>query len=216
MLGSQPDDPRPYLFFALLFALASGFAWMADLPGTISITWNGYVWEQPPVIVALVAGVLLAAFLAVVWIIRVILKSPQIASRFLRRRRKDKGYAALSQGLIAIGTGNAKLARRHGLEADRLLSDEPATKLLLAQTAQLAGRGRGGAQPFRGHAGGSRDEGPGPARPLRGSRTPQRARGRPPLCGRSGKDNAGPRVGRESRSRLSGRRPSLGSGAQDA
>ncbi|MCX2725167.1 heme biosynthesis protein HemY [Roseibium salinum] len=131
---------RVLIFFALLFALASGFAWMADLPGTISITWNGYVWEQPPVIVALVAGVLLAAFLAVVWIIRVILKSPQIASRFLRRRRKDKGYAALSQGLIAIGTGNAKLARRHGLEADRLLSDEPATKLLLAQTAQLAGR----------------------------------------------------------------------------
>lgn len=131
---------RVLLFFSLLFLLALGFGWVADLPGTISVSWNGYVWEQPPVIVALVVGVALVAFLLAVWIIRVILKSPQIANRFFRRRRQDKGYAALSHGLIALGTGNAKLARRHGLEADRLLSEEPAAKLLLAQTAQLAGK----------------------------------------------------------------------------
>lgn len=131
---------RVLIFFAMLFALALGFAWMADLPGTISISWNGYVWEQPPVVVALVAGLGLAVFLAAVWLIRVILKSPQIAGRFFRQRRKDKGYNALSQGLIALGTGNAKLARRHGLDADKLLNEEPATKLLLAQSAQLAGR----------------------------------------------------------------------------
>ncbi|MES0883591.1 heme biosynthesis protein HemY [Roseibium sp. SCP14] len=131
---------RVLFYFLLLFALAAGFAWMSDLPGTISISWNGYVWEQPPVVVALVAGVALVAFLAVVWLIRVILKSPQIATRFFRRRRKDKGYTALSHGLIALGTGNAKLARRYGLDADRLLAEEPAAKLLLAQTAQLAGK----------------------------------------------------------------------------
>lgn len=131
---------RVFIFFSLLFLLALGFAWMADLPGTISVSWNGYVWEQPPVIFALVVGVLLAAFLFAVWVIRVILKSPQIANRFFKRRRKDKGYEALSHGLIALGTGNAKLARRYGLDADRLLAEEPAAKLLLAQTAQLAGK----------------------------------------------------------------------------
>lgn len=131
---------RVFLFFLLLFGLAAGFAWMADLPGTISISWNGYVWEQPPVVVALVAGVALVVFLLVVWVIRMILQSPQIAGRFFRRRRKDKGYTALSHGLIALGTGNAKLARRYGLDADKLLPEEPAAKLLLAQTAQLAGK----------------------------------------------------------------------------
>lgn len=131
---------RVLLFFAILFALAVGFAWLSDVPGMISISWNGYVWEQPPAVVAVVAGVLLAIFLAVVWVIRVILKSPHIASRFFQRRRKDKGYQALSQGLIALGTGNSKQARRHAVDADRLLSDEPAAKLLLAQTAQLAGK----------------------------------------------------------------------------
>ncbi len=131
---------RVFLFFLLLFGLAAGFGWVADLPGTISVSWDGYVWEQPPVVAALVVGALLAVFLIAVWIIRVILKSPQIANRFFKRRRQDKGYAALSHGLIALGTGDAKLARRHGLEADRLLSEEPAAKLLLAQTAQLAGK----------------------------------------------------------------------------
>lgn len=131
---------RVFVFFFLLFLLAAGFAWLADVPGTISISWNGYVWEQPPVVVALVAGVALIAFLLVVWVIRTILQSPAIASRFFRRRRKDKGYTALSHGLIALGTGNAKLARRYGLDADKLLPEEPAAKLLLAQTAQLAGK----------------------------------------------------------------------------
>ncbi|MEM8701688.1 MAG: heme biosynthesis HemY N-terminal domain-containing protein [Pseudomonadota bacterium] len=131
---------RVLLFFLLLFGLAAGFAWMADLPGTISISWNGYVWEQPPVVVALVAGIALIVLLIAISIIRAILQSPQIAGRFFRRRRKDKGYAALSHGLIALGTGNAKLARRYGLDADKLLPEEPAAKLLLAQTAQLAGK----------------------------------------------------------------------------
>ncbi len=138
---------RVLLFFALLFAVALGFTWLADVPGTISIEWVSpdpaklpISWEQPPAVVAVVVGILLAIFLAIVWVVRVILKSPHIASRFFQRRRKDKGYTALSQGLIALGTGNAKQARRQALEADRLLADEPAARLLLAQTAQLAGK----------------------------------------------------------------------------
>lgn len=139
---------RVLLFFGLLFLAAFGFAWLADLPGVISISWNGYVWEKSPVVVMVVFGVILAIFLAAVWLIRVILKSPQIASRFFRRRRKDKGYEALSNGLIALGTGNAKLARRYALDADKLLADEPATRLLLAQTAQLAGKDEEARQRF--------------------------------------------------------------------
>ena len=139
---------RVLIFFAMLFLAALGFAWMADLPGTISVSWNGYVWEQPPVVVALVVGLVLVAFLVVVGVIRAILKSPQIAGRFFKQRRKDKGYTALSQGLIALGTGNAKMARRYGLDADKLLNEEPATKLLLAQTAQLAGKDSEARQRF--------------------------------------------------------------------
>jgi len=131
---------RVFLFFAVLFVFALGFAWMADLPGVISISWQGYIWEKPPVVVAVMAGLAFVALLFVVWLVLAILRSPRIATRFFQRRRRDKGYDALSHGLIALGTGNAKAARRFGLEADKLLNNEPAARLLLAQTAQLAGR----------------------------------------------------------------------------
>lgn len=131
---------RVFLFFAVLFVFALGFAWMADLPGVISISWEGYTYEKPPVVVAVMAGLAFVALLFVVWLVLAILRSPRIATRFFQRRRRDKGYDALSHGLIALGTGNAKAARRFGLEADKLLKNEPAARLLLAQTAQLAGR----------------------------------------------------------------------------
>lgn len=131
---------RAFVFFALLFVVALGLAWMADLPGVISIGWEGYVWEQPPIVAALLLGVFLALFLGAVWLVLTILRSPKIAGRFFRRRRRDRGYQALSSGLIALGTGNARLARKLGLEADKLLTHEPAAKLLLAQAAQLSGQ----------------------------------------------------------------------------
>ncbi|NBN80432.1 heme biosynthesis protein HemY [Microvirga tunisiensis] len=131
---------RAFVFFALLFAVALGLAWMADLPGVISIGWEGYVWEQPPLVALLLLCVLLGLFLGAVWLVLTILRSPKIASRFFRRRRRDRGYQALSSGLIALGSGNARLARKLGLEADKLLGREPAAKLLLAQAAQLSGQ----------------------------------------------------------------------------
>lgn len=131
---------RVLIFFALLFVVAIGFASLADLPGVVSITWQGYVYEKPPVVIALVVGIALILILVAIWLVLAILRSPGIASRFFKRRRKDRGYNALSRGLIALGTGNAKVARKHALDADKLLRDEPAAKLLLAQTAQLAGR----------------------------------------------------------------------------
>jgi HemY protein len=130
---------RVFVFFAALFAAALGFAWLADLPGMVSVTWNGYIWEQPPATVAVVVIVGLALFLGAVWLALTVLRSPKIASRFFRRRRRDRGYQALSSGLLALGTGNAKLARKHGLEAGKLLPSEPAAQLLIAQAAQMSG-----------------------------------------------------------------------------
>ncbi|NVK34105.1 MAG: heme biosynthesis protein HemY [Rhodobacteraceae bacterium] len=131
---------RVLFFFALLFAVTLGFAWMADLPGVVSISWGGYVWEQPPVIAVVLASVGFLLLFGLGWLIVTLLRSPSLIARFFGRRRRKKGYSALSHGLIALGSGDIKRARRLGLDADRFLSNEPATKLLLAQTAQLAGR----------------------------------------------------------------------------
>ncbi|MEP3275481.1 MAG: heme biosynthesis HemY N-terminal domain-containing protein [Stappiaceae bacterium] len=130
---------RVFIFFALALAGALGAAWLADRPGSVTVDWQGYYAEigVGPALIAL--GVLVVLAMIGWTIVRTIMRSPDITSRFFQRRRKDKGYAALSRGLIALGSGDAKLARKLGLDAERMLSGEPATQLLLAQTAQLSG-----------------------------------------------------------------------------
>ncbi len=130
---------RVFIFFALALAGALGAAWLADRPGTVAVNWQGYYAEIGVGPALIVIGVLVVLAMIAWTILRTILRTPDITSRFFQRRRKDKGYAALSKGLIALGSGDAKLARKLGLDAERMLSGEPAAQLLLAQTAQLSG-----------------------------------------------------------------------------
>lgn len=130
---------RLLLFLVLVFALALGGAWIADRPGAVEVNWLGYqIQTSTTVAVAVLAAVMAVAI--ILWsLIRAILFSPGRMSRFFQRRRREKGFRALSNGLIAIGSGDQRLARRYAVEARRTLPNEPAVALLEAQTAQLGG-----------------------------------------------------------------------------
>ncbi len=130
---------RVILFLLSVALIAVGFAWVADRPGEVSVTWMGYRIETS-VMVAMfaVAAVVLAAML--IWgIVRGILRSPEQVSLFFRHRRAMKGYLAISRGLIAIGAGDSHIARRAANEAARLSPGDPLALLLTAQSAQMAG-----------------------------------------------------------------------------
>jgi HemY protein len=60
-----------------------------------------------------------------------------------------KGYLAISRGLIAVGAGNLRLARKSADEAGRLSPRDPLTLLLSAQSAQMAGDRAGAENAFR-------------------------------------------------------------------
>ncbi len=51
--------------------------------------------------------------------------------------------------MIAVGSGDARAAKRHAVEAHRLLGGEPLTHLLRAQAAQLAGDRAGAEAAFK-------------------------------------------------------------------
>lgn len=130
---------RVVVFLLLVGLVALGAAWLADRPGDIAITWQGYRIETS--VMVGVAAVLATAALAVLaWsIVRLVLRSPDLIGRMLGNRRRDRGYRALTGGLIAVGAGDARAARRFAAEARRLAGGEPLALLLQAQTAQLAG-----------------------------------------------------------------------------
>ncbi|MGB8577980.1 MAG: heme biosynthesis HemY N-terminal domain-containing protein [Pseudolabrys sp.] len=140
---------RIILFLASVAVVAAGVAWIADRPGEVSITWMGYRVETSVIVAAfaVAALVLIALFL---WsIVRAILHSPEHVSLFFRHRRAVKGYVAISRGLIAIGAGDLRVARKSAAEAARLSPGDPLALLLSAQSAQMAGDRNAAERAFR-------------------------------------------------------------------
>ncbi|MDI3469604.1 MAG: uncharacterized protein OJF62_001667 [Pseudolabrys sp.] len=140
---------RVVVFLITAAFIALGIAWFADRPGAVVVTWLGYRIETS-LMVAAVAVILIAAFVIVVWAVyRAILRSPDHVSGFFRHRRAMKGHAAITRGLIAVGSGDMHTARKAADEAARLTSDEPLAMLLNAQAAQLAGDRGAAERAFR-------------------------------------------------------------------
>lgn len=136
---------RIVLFLFLVGVVALGAAVIADQTGDVTLSWS--VWRidtSLPLLALALALVVVAAML--VWaIIRSFLRAPERLRRLRRERRHAKGRNAITQGLIAIGTGDHFAARRHADVAKRLAHQDPLAMLLHAQSAQLDGD-RDGAQ----------------------------------------------------------------------
>jgi HemY protein len=130
---------RVILFLALVAVLAFGAVWFADRPGEVAITWQGYRIETSLLVLTAAVAVVMLAVLILWSFVRIILRSPDLIALFLSHRRGVRGYLAISRGLIAIGAGDARTARRFADEAGRIAPGEPLTLLLGAQCAQLAG-----------------------------------------------------------------------------
>ncbi len=126
--------------FAILAALAFAFTWMADQPGTMSVTWLGYQIEEIPVYLMIGLFVLLFFVLWFAWwLIRLIFGFPSSVGDVFRARRHRKGIEALSKGMVAVSAGDAQSAQRQALQAKKLVADSPLAHLLEAQAAQLRG-----------------------------------------------------------------------------
>jgi HemY protein len=130
---------RIVLFLAAVTVIAAGFAWIADRPGEVAITWLGYRIETSVMVAAFAIAVLLLIVTLLWSIMRIFLRSPEQVSLFFRHRRAVRGYLAISRGLIAIGAGDLQLARTSADEAARLSPGNPLALLLTAQSAQMAG-----------------------------------------------------------------------------
>ena len=132
---------RVFFFLVPVFAVGLGFAWLADRPGEMVVTFGGYRYEVSLMVAAVLVAAIVAAVMVVWWLLKALWNSPTTITRYFRVRRRDRGYQALSTGMIAAGAGDAALARRKGREAMKLISadQEPLIHLLEAQTALLEG-----------------------------------------------------------------------------
>jgi HemY protein len=133
---------RLFIFLVVVLALGWGFSWLADRPGLISITWQDHLIETSLMVAATAMVALIGLAMLLWWIVGVIWTSPYSVRRYFRARKRDRGYQALSTGLIAAGAGNALLARKMSLRTRGLISadQEPLIHLLEAQAALIEGK----------------------------------------------------------------------------
>ncbi len=128
---------RVVLYFVLAGAAATGLAWLADQPGSVSVVWLGYniradAFIASIVVIAAFIGVILAGWLGILtW------TAPRRFMRRLKARKTRIGNEALRRGIFAAGAGDKAAAMKAGLIAKKVLPDEPLTLLLEAQSAQL-------------------------------------------------------------------------------
>lgn len=139
------------LFFVLVvFLLGLGFAWLADRPGDMVITFEGYQYSVSLMVAAVAVVTVVAAVMIAWWLVKSIWNSPYTVARYFRVRRRDRGYQALSTGMIAAGAGDAALARKKNKEAAKLIrsDQEPLVQLLDAQATLLEGDHDGARKKF--------------------------------------------------------------------
>jgi HemY protein len=139
---------RIILFLVLIALAGAGAAWVADQPGDFVLTWGGLrvVRTLPEFVLSL--GIVIVAAVAAWSILRALWRMPQKIRRGSRERRQARGRHAITQGLLAIGHGDASAARAHAEVARRHAAHDPLALLLHAQSAQLDGDREGARSAF--------------------------------------------------------------------
>ncbi|MFC0240558.1 heme biosynthesis protein HemY [Rhodopseudomonas telluris] len=144
---------RIILFLVIIALAAAGAAWVAEQPGDVVLSWNAWRAEMRLPVFILGLGAALVAIGLVWWIITALLRAPGRMKRGRFERRSGRARHAITQGLLAVGHGDAAAARQHATAARRHAPHDPLALLLQAQSAQLEGDREGARRAFLAMAG---------------------------------------------------------------
>lgn len=134
------------LFVVIVAALAIGAGYLMESSGGIQITAGGTEFTLGPlqsVIAALVAILVVWVFLKLFGLLIATLKfingDETAISRYFDRNRERKGFQALSEGLMALASGEGRLAMAKATKAEKYLHKPELTDLITAQAAEMTG-----------------------------------------------------------------------------
>ena len=134
------------LFVAAIAGLTFGAGKLLDTDGGIRVAVAGYEFTLGP-LQAIIAALLLVALVwilmklvgLIVAMLRFLNGDETAISRYFDRNRERKGYLALAEGMMAIASGEGRIALARAAKAEKFLDKPELTTLLTAQAAELAG-----------------------------------------------------------------------------
>lgn len=144
------------LFIVVVAALAWGAGFLLESEGGVQVTVMGTEYSFGP-LQSVIAVVLL---MLLVWLVLKLMSllsatwhflngDETALSRYFDRNRERKGFEALSEGLMALASGEGRVAMAKAAKADRYLNKPALTNLLTAQAAELAGDHRKAEETYR-------------------------------------------------------------------
>ena len=138
------------LFLMIVVAIAFGATYLMDgentIIGDLMITLGGVEYTLS----AIEAVIVLTLLVILIWIglklmsllvatLRFINGDDTAISRYFNRSRERRGYRALSEGMMALASGDADAAMSKAGQAERYLQQPTLTNLLAAQAAEMSG-----------------------------------------------------------------------------
>lgn len=143
-------------FVVIVAALALGAGYLAETGSGVRISIANTEYSLGPV--QMVVAVLVA--ILVLWLVmkiaglvvatlRFINGDETALSRYFDRNRERKGFQALADGLMAIASGEGKVALSQAAKAERYLGRPELTNLITAQAAEVAGDTRRATEVYK-------------------------------------------------------------------
>ena len=135
-----------FVFLGIAAAIAFGAAWVLETPGEVKIAFGNREFFVSPIgFVIGVIGLIVVALLILKLIglltalVRFLLGDETALSRYFSRGRERRGFDAYSDGMVALASGDSRVATKKARSAEKLLDRPDLTHLLNAQAAELAG-----------------------------------------------------------------------------
>lgn len=134
------------VFIVLVAAATFGASYLLELEGGARIVMAGFEINLTPLkaVIALVTLVLaIWLFMKLAGILVAVLKfingDETALSRYFDHNRQEKGYRALSEGMLALASGEGDLAMSKAARAEKYLRKPALTNLITAQAAEMSG-----------------------------------------------------------------------------
>ncbi len=133
-------------FVVVVTALTFGAASLMEVSGGAEVTVAGTEFTLSPleltigfVALVLLVWLSLKALGLIIAVLKFINGDETAISRYFTRNRERKGYEALSDGMMALASGEGQVALARAARAERFLGRPDLTDILTAQAAELAG-----------------------------------------------------------------------------
>ena len=144
------------LFVCVVAAAAFGASYLLESNGGVRLEVAGTEYNFGPLesvialVVLLVAVWVLLKVLSLLVAVWKFLNGDETAlSRYFERNRQAKGYDALSQGMMALASGEGRQAMAKAAKAEKYLNKPELTDLLTAQAAEMSGDRRKAEETYR-------------------------------------------------------------------